>query len=103
MAAPATGAVIPFLIVHARVSSDGTTLYVAGDAGLLTLDAGSLTPRGDVMTTPGPVTGLALSGDGARLYLSYGDELQRLDAATLQPTQQLKLADAGWVESVSTL
>lgn len=88
--------------IHARVSADGTTLFIAGGAGLLALDTLNLTPRGTIMTTPGAVTGLALSGDGARLYLSWGDELQRLDAATLEPADELQLASAGAVEFVGT-
>lgn len=88
--------------IHARVSADGDTLFVAGDAGLLALDTQNLTPRGTMMTTPGAVTGLALSSDGARLYLSWGDELQRLDAATLEPADVLQLASDGAVEFVGT-
>lgn len=88
--------------IHARVSADGATLFLAGDTGLLALDTQSLTPRGTMMPTPGAVTGLALSSDGARLYLSWGDELQLLDAATLEPTNQLQLASDGAVEFVGT-
>jgi hypothetical protein len=88
--------------IHARVSADGTTLFVAGDAGLLALDAQNLKPRETMMATPGAVTGLALSSDGARLYLSWGDELQLLDAATLEPASQLHLASDGAVEFVGT-
>ena len=88
--------------IHARVSADGTTLFVAGDAGLLALATRNVTPRGAIMATPGAVTGLALSSDGARLYLSWGDELQRFDAATLEPTDQLQLASGGAVEFVDT-
>ncbi|MGH2597249.1 MAG: YncE family protein [Actinomycetota bacterium] len=88
--------------IHARVSADGATLFVAGDAGLLALDTQNLTPRGTVMATPGAVTGLALSSDGARLYLSWGNELQLFDAATLEPANQLQLASDGAVEFVGT-
>jgi sugar lactone lactonase YvrE len=88
--------------IHARVSADGATLFVAGDAGLLALDTQSLTPRATMMTTPSAVTGLALSSDGARLYLSWGDELQRLDAATLEPADQLQLTSVGAVEFIGT-
>ena len=88
--------------IHARVSADGTTLFVAGDAGLLALDTQTLKPRGAVMATPGAVTGLALSSDGTRLYLSWGNELQLLDAATLEPADQLQLASDGAVVFVGT-
>jgi hypothetical protein len=88
--------------IHARVSADGATLFVAGDTGLLALDTQNFTPLGTMMSTPGAVTGLALSGDGARLYLSWGDELQRLDAATLQPSNELRLTSVGAVEFVGT-
>jgi DNA-binding beta-propeller fold protein YncE len=89
--------------IHAQVASDGSTLYVAGDAGLLQLDTATLAVRGGLVATPAPVTGLAISGDGARLYLSYGALLQRLDAATLEPAQPVPLANAGWVEAVSSV
>ena len=88
--------------VHARVSADGATLFVAGDAGLVALATADLSGRARWMATPGPVTGLALSGDGARLYLTWGDELQRLDAATLERAEPTRLEDAGAVEFVDS-
>jgi hypothetical protein len=88
--------------IYARVSADGATLFIAGDAGLLALETQKLTPRGAIMATPGAITGLALSSDGARLYLSWGDELQQLDAASLEPLAQLQMASDGAVEFVGT-
>jgi hypothetical protein len=88
--------------VDARVSADGSTLFITGNAGLLRVDATTLELRGSLIPTPGPVTGLALSSDGSSLYLSWGDEVQALDATTLEPTQTLRLTSTAAVEFVGT-
>jgi hypothetical protein len=88
--------------VHARVSADGATLFVAGDAGLVAMATADLSAPARWMATPGPVTGLALSGDGARLYLTWGDELQRLDATTLERAEPMRVEDAAAVEFVDS-
>lgn len=88
--------------IHARLSADGSTLFLTGDAGIVSVDASSLQLREPLIPTPGAVTGLALSGDGTRLYLSWGDEVQALDAVTLEPDQELRLTSAASVEFVGT-
>jgi hypothetical protein len=88
--------------IHARVSTDGATLFIAGDAGVIALDTADLSASPRWMATPGPVTGIALSADGARLYVSWGDELQRLDAVTLESGESTHLEDAGSVEFVDS-
>ena len=89
--------------VAAQVSSDGATLYLAGRRRSASPRRGDARRSWRVDGHAGAVTGLAVSDDGARLYLSYGDLLQHVDATTLVPAQPVPLANAGWVEAVSSV
>jgi hypothetical protein len=74
--------------VSARVTDDGSTLLVAGAAGVVPVDAVTLEPR-RLVPTPGAVTGLALSPDGARLFVSWDGGIGLLDPASLQTVDTL--------------
>ncbi len=66
----------------ARMSADGTTLYVGvGGAAVSRIDVETLELLGR-WPLPGDVTGLALSDDGARLYAALGDSLAVVDTGT---------------------
>lgn len=68
--------------ITARVSADGSSLFVAGSRGLLALDTTSFVPS-SFARSPRPVTGLAMSASGDGLFASWTGEIVMLDPITL--------------------
>jgi DNA-binding beta-propeller fold protein YncE len=70
-------------VLHsAALASDGRTLYVLGNRGVLVLDTGTLSVR-QRLAPEAAFVSLAVSPDGARLYVATeGLAVQRRDAAT---------------------
>jgi hypothetical protein len=63
-------------------------LLVAGQAGVLPLDAATLEP-GELVPTPAPVTGMAIDGLGGRLFVSWTGGIEQLDPESLQQTAMI--------------
>ncbi len=81
----------------ARVSADGSTLYVGTASGVYAFDAETLAPRGRALATS-PVSGLALSPDGSRLYVSTAGRIVAIDPLSLGTT--FEVPAAGVIEHV---
>jgi hypothetical protein len=87
---------------RARISPDGSSLFVARGSGIVTLDVATLRLT-QAWSLRSPVSGLGFSADGRRLYLAMPDGIELVDPSNGHAIREIPGRGPASIEYVGSL